>query len=138
MMQENDTLALRERLAVLERQYGRMRRLAVLALVASAAVAGWLVLGTCNLASAHAGEKPKEPVVIQAQQFLLVDGAGNAKASLFVGEDGGAVLTLRDDGGEIRAQLGVLKRRAVPGTIGRVKPGLDFYDAKGRPIWSAP
>lgn len=46
------------------------------------------------------------PSVVRAQAIELVDGQGNVRAQLFLGEDGSGNMRLRDAKGEVRVKLG--------------------------------
>jgi hypothetical protein len=52
---------------------------------------------------------PEAPKVVRAQSFELVDGQGQVRAQLFLGEEGGGNLRLRDETGRVRVKLGAKK-----------------------------
>jgi hypothetical protein len=56
---------------------------------------------------ARAGISPAAaPNVVRAQSFELVDSRGQVRAQLFLGEEGGGNLRLRDETGRVRVKLG--------------------------------
>lgn len=61
-----------------------------------------------TLVSPPAEAQPAEqaPAVVRAQLFELVDKQGQVRAQLYLGEDGGGNLRLREAKGEIRVKLG--------------------------------
>lgn len=89
------------------------RMLKVLAAVAFAVLIGFSRLPTPSATSAA-------PKTFSAQQFVLVDGAGTALATLGAGPHGGAVLTFFDSQGKRVIGVG-----AFDGNNG---DGLAFYD----------
>jgi hypothetical protein len=133
-MTHADDLAVIARLERLERQQRRWR---------GAAVAGALGLAALALM----GQKPAGRTV-EAERFVLRDGAGRVRAELMmvdgteqsvalrfkdadgmprltVGtENGAALLVLNEAGGKLRAGLVVLPHGA---------PGLNLYDGGGKP-----
>lgn len=60
--------------------------------------------------TAQAQPGGKAPEVLRAQLIELVDKQGQARAQLFLGEDGGGNLRLREGSGEIRVKLGATKQ----------------------------
>ena len=78
--------------------------------------------------SAHASQSEKIPAVLRAQSIELVDKQGQARAQLFLGEDGGGNLRLRDGSGTVRVKLGATPTGA----------GLILFDQDVEPaIWAS-
>lgn len=69
----------------------------------------------------------KIPAVLRAQSIELVDKQGQARAQLFLGEDGSGNLRLRDASGTVRVKLGATATGA----------GLILFDEDVEPaIWA--
>jgi len=88
------------------------------------------------------------PKVIRANQFVLEDATGTARAALGVGKDGRPWLLLLDAKGTVRTWIGEAKygprllladengtTRATLG-VSEHGPSLLLLDAKGKTIWS--
>lgn len=77
--------------------------------------------------SAQASQPEKIPAVLRAQSIELVDKQGQVRAQLFLGEDGGGNLRLRDGSGTVRVKLGATATGA----------GLILFDEDVEPaIWA--
>jgi hypothetical protein len=77
---------------------------------------------------AHASQAEKIPAVLRAQSIELVDKQGQARAQLFLGDDGGGNLRLRDGSGTVRVKLGATPTGA----------GLILFDTDVEPaIWAS-
>lgn len=99
----------------------------LLALVAIL-LAAHLVRPTLISSSAQASQNEKIPAVLRAQSIELVDKQGQARAQLFLGEDGGGNLRLRDGSGTVRVKLGATPTGA----------GLILFDQDVEPaIWAS-
>jgi hypothetical protein len=82
--------------------------------------------GLSSAAQAQQGEKV--PAVLRAQAIELVDKQGQARAQLFLGEDGSGNLRLRDGSGTVRVKLGATATGA----------GLILFDEEVEPaIWAS-
>lgn len=78
--------------------------------------------------SAQASQTEKIPAVLRAQSIELVDKQGQARAQLFLGDDGGGNLRLRDGSGTVRVKLGATPTGA----------GLILFDQDVEPaIWAS-
>jgi hypothetical protein len=78
--------------------------------------------------SAQASQTEKIPTVLRAQSIELVDKQGQARAQLFLGEDGSGNLRLRDGSGTVRVKLGATPTGA----------GLILFDQDVEPaIWAS-
>lgn len=78
--------------------------------------------------SAQAQQGETIPAVLRAQSIELVDKQGQARAQLFLGEDGSGNLRLRDGAGTVRVKLGATETGA----------GLILFDADVEPaIWAS-
>jgi hypothetical protein len=80
--------------------------LAAVVLLLSAHLAAHLVRAVLPNVSSQAQEKAKDPAVLRAQAIELVDKQGQVRAQLYLGEDGGGNLRLRDATGTVRVKLG--------------------------------
>jgi hypothetical protein len=77
---------------------------------------------------AEASQTEKIPAVLRAQSIELVDKQGQARAQLFLGEDGSGNLRLRDGSGTVRVKLGATPTGA----------GLILFDQDVEPaIWAS-
>jgi hypothetical protein len=78
--------------------------------------------------AAQASQAEKIPAVLRAQSIELVDKQGQARAQLFLGDDGGGNLRLRDGSGTVRVKLGATPTGA----------GLILFDTDVEPgIWAS-
>lgn len=77
--------------------------------------------------SAQASQAGNIPAVLRAQSIELVDKQGQARAQLFLGDDGSGNLRLRDGAGTVRVKLGATPTGA----------GLILFDEDVEPaIWA--
>ena len=102
------------RLEKVERQNRRLKRVGVVVL--ALAVAGMVM-----------GQAMPRARIVEAEEFVLRDAAGNVRAELVAFKDGPA-LTLLDENGKSRATLAVDK----PG------PRLSLHDENDKMIWRQP
>lgn len=87
-----------------------------------------LVQPALTSSHAQAQQAGQSPAVIRAQAIELVDKQGQVRAQLYLGEDGGGNLRLRDATGTVRVKLGA----TVDGA------GLILFDKEVEPaIWAA-
>lgn len=97
--------------------------LAIVALL----LAAHLLRPTLTASSAQASQSEKIPPVLRAQSIELVDQQGQARAQLFLGDDGSGNLRLRDGRGTVRVKLGASPTGA----------GLILFDENVEPaIWA--
>lgn len=86
-----------------------------------------LVQPMLTSSSAQASQSEKIPAVLRAQSIELVDKQGQARAQLFLGDDGSGNLRLRDGSGTVRVKLGATPTGA----------GLILFDENVEPaIWA--
>jgi hypothetical protein len=112
-----------QRLARVERQNAQMK----VALAGMAVVLAVVLL----VAAGQDQDKPKVLEEVRAKKFVLVDNAGNPRASLFLDKNRSPSLHFRDEDGHKRMDLGVTKDG----------PGLILIDKSGKPrasLWSIP
>jgi hypothetical protein len=102
------------RLEKVERQNRRLRGAGIAVVVLAAA--GLLM-----------GQAMPKARIVEAEGFVLKDGAGKVRAELAVTEDRPG-LALYDENGKPRAVL----------SVGKAGPGLGLYDENGNPTWSQP
>jgi hypothetical protein len=94
-----------------------------------------LVLGHWSVAVSD--QQPRPEKVVRAEVIELVDKKGQARAQLFLGEDGSGNLRLRDAKGQVRVKLGT----SIEGATGlllfddRVEPTVRLAtDKKGTSV----
>lgn len=81
-----------------------------------------------RFSSSASPQGEKIPAVLRAQSIELVDKQGQARAQLFLGEDGSGNLRLRDGSGTVRVKLGATPTGA----------GLILFDQDVEPaIWAS-
>ena len=100
----------------------------ILLAIVAVLLAAHLVQPALISSSAQALQNEKPPAVLRAQSIELVDKQGQARAQLFLGEDGGGNLRLRDGSGTVRVKLGATPTGA----------GLILFDQDVEPaIWAS-
>ena len=100
----------------------------VLLAIVAVLLAAHLVRPLVISPAAQASQTEKIPAVLRAQSIELVDKQGQARAQLFLGEDGSGNLRLRDGSGTVRVKLGATPTGA----------GLILFDQDVEPaIWAS-
>ncbi|MBL8202881.1 MAG: hypothetical protein JNM09_01535 [Blastocatellia bacterium] len=100
----------------------------ILLVLVAILLAAHLVRPALISSSAQASQNENPPAVLRAQSIELVDKQGQARAQLFLGEDGGGNLRLRDGSGTVRVKLGATPTGA----------GLILFDQDVEPaIWAS-
>ena len=99
--QTPDLQAVAERLGKVEKQNRRLKSVGIAVLLLVSAV---LVIGQAV---------PKEPILLEAEAFILRDKNGNVRAGLMLNEDGSPSLTFLDKNENLRAWL-VLDEDGMP------------------------
>jgi len=100
----------------------------ILLAIVAVLLAAHLVRPALISSSAQASQNEKPPAVLRAQSIELVDKQGQARAQLFLGEDGSGNLRLRDGSGTVRVKLGATPTGA----------GLILFDQDVEPaIWAS-
>lgn len=100
----------------------------ILLAIVAALLAAHLARPALTSSHAQAQRAEESPSVIRAQSIELVDKQGQVRAQLYLGEDGGGNLRLRDATGTVRVKLGATTEGA----------GLILFDKEVEPaIWAA-
>lgn len=100
----------------------------ILLAIVAALLLTHLVKPALTSTQAQSRQPEQTPAVIRAEAIELVDKQGQARAQLYLGEDGGGNLRLRDASGTVRVKLGANSDGA----------GLILFDKEVEPaIWAA-